>query len=210
MAVIRFKTNILRKDKPDRAPAEWCGQIIMRTGGISMPHVSQSPHTSPSPAWWIYLFCVRIYNIYMYRKMYAQGTDAAHWLLSRSSQLPSRSKLSISIGYNDALVYNYWILRRTAGYIAAPDLKGKKKRARSCMKVATAMSGKERSAALSRPLYRQTIDSRSIATYVELSRQLFFYSWLDRSQLIDLFAVYIDWKLNTLHFTFLCHFFFKL
>lgn len=152
MAVIRFKTNILRKDKPDRISAEWCGQIIVRSGGISTPHVSQSPHTSPSRAWWIYLFYVRIYNIYV---SYARETGAAHWLLSRSSQLPSRSKLSISIGYNDALVYNYWILRRTAGYTAAPDLKGKKKRECSCMKVATAMSGKERSAALSRPLYRR-------------------------------------------------------
>lgn len=171
MAVIRFKTNIPRKDKPGWTPAEWCGQIIMRSGGISTPHVSQSPHTSPR-AWWIYLFYVRIYNIYV---SYARETEAAHWLFSRSSQLPSRSKLSISIGYNDALVYNYWILRRTAGYIPAPDLKGKKKRARSCMKVATAMSGKKRSAALGKPLYRRIIDSRSIAIYVELSRQLFFY-----------------------------------
>jgi len=97
-------------------------------------------------------FLCTIYNI-SYNVSYAQETKAAHWLLSRSSQLPSRSKLSISIGYNDALVYNYWILRRTAGYTAAPDLKGKKKSARNCMKVATAMSGKERSAAFSRPLY---------------------------------------------------------
>lgn len=112
-----------------------------------------------------------VYIIYRTR---ARDRSRALVALLRSSQLPSRSKLSISIGYNDALVYNYWILWRTAGYIAAPDLKGKKKRARSCMKVATAMSGKERSAALSRPLYRRTIDSRTIAIYVELLRQLFF------------------------------------
>lgn len=65
--------------------------------------------------------------------------------MRRSSQLPCRSKLSISIGYNDALV--------TIGYCGEPqpwvirlvDLKGKKKlastqRARTCMKIATATS----------------------------------------------------------------------
>lgn len=62
-----------------------------------------------------------------------------------SSQLPCRSKLSISIGYNDALV--------TIGYCGEPqrislaDLKEMLARARmhrvcSCMQVATAMSGR--------------------------------------------------------------------
>jgi len=58
------------------------------------------------------------------------------------------------------------------------------------MKVATALSGKQRSAALcSKPLYRRTIDSRSIAIYAELSHQLFFYM-LNRLQIIDMFATY--------------------
>lgn len=119
-----------------------------------------------------YIFSACVYIIYNVVRAQSRALVA----LSRASQLPSRSKLSISIGYNDALVYNYWILWRTAGYIAAPDLKGKKKR--SCMKVATAMSGKERSAAFSRPLYRRTLDSRSLAIYVELLRQLFFYKFV--------------------------------
>jgi len=130
MAVIRFKTNILRKDKPGSDWMMWADNHTKRRY-LDATCLSIATYVSFSRMMDIsFLHVCIIYVFYIYISYArAQKIEAAHWLLSRSPQLPSRSKLSISIGYNDALVYNYWILRRTAGYISTSDLKSKKKRA---------------------------------------------------------------------------------
>lgn len=131
MAVIRFKTNILCEDKPGPGSSwmMWADNHAKRRY-LDATRLSIATYVCFVPCMDM---CVFYICIYYYTYIYMTWTPRERPEL-RALTAPA---IFPAAGADQNFRYrldimtrsrNYWILRRTAGYIAARDLKGKKKR----------------------------------------------------------------------------------
>lgn len=135
MAVIRFKTNILCEDKPDPGSSwmMWADNHAKRRY-LDATRLSIATYVCFVPCMDMCVFYICIYYyIYIYIQIYMTWTPRERLEL-RALTAPA---IFPAAGADQNFRYrldimtrsrNYWILRRTAGYIAIRDLKGKKKR----------------------------------------------------------------------------------